>query len=74
MSLENIGVENMGFLDNLKENFSKKPMLIKVLYVLLVLTFIYDIVTGNPFSIYFSIALLLFIIGEVAYWLVGKNK
>ena len=74
MSQENTGVENMGILDEAKDNFNKVPIIIRILFVLLVIAFIYDMVTGNPFSIYFAIVLLLFIIAEVYYWFTGKKE
>lgn len=72
MFLKNTGDNNMSFLEELKENFSKQPTIIKILFILLLISFIYDLVTGKAFGIFFSVFLLLFIIAEIVYWF--KNR
>lgn len=61
-------------LNELKENWSKQPMPIRILLILLIIAFIYDLVTGKAFSIIFSICLLLFIAAEIYYWFLDKKE
>ncbi len=64
--------DNIMDWDQLKKNWSNQPIVIRILLILLIIAFIYDMVTGQAFSIFFSVTLLLFIIAEIAYWF--KNK
>ncbi|MBR5954591.1 MAG: hypothetical protein IK021_04145 [Methanobrevibacter sp.] len=61
-------------LDEVKENWSKQPIIIRILFILLIIAFIYDLVTGKAFSIIFSVCLLLFIAAEIYYWLFDKKE
>jgi len=61
-------------LDQLKENWSNLPIIIRILFILLIIAFIYDLITGIAFSIFFSIILLLFIIAEIYYWFINRKK
>ena len=61
-------------LDEVKENWSKQPIIIRILFILLVIAFIYDIVTGDAFSIFFSVTLILFIIAEIVNWFYKKEE
>ncbi len=61
-------------LDEIKENWSKQPIIIRILLILLIIAFIYDLVTGKAFSIIFAVCLLLFIAAEIGYWLSDKKK
>lgn len=61
-------------LDQLKENWSKLPIIIRILFILLIIAFIYDLITGIAFSIFFSVCLLLLIIAEVYYWFINKKE
>jgi membrane-bound ClpP family serine protease len=61
-------------LDELKKNWSKQPLIIRILFILLIIAFIYDLVTGKAFGIMFSICLLLFIGAEIGYWLSDKKE
>ena len=61
-------------LDELKKNWSKQPLIIRILFILLIIAFIYDLVTGKAFGIMFSICLLLFIGAEIGYWLFYKKE
>ena len=83
ISQKNIGIrflfqENTGdkkmTLDEIKKNWSKQPKPIRILSILLIISFIYDLVTGQTFSIIFSICLLLFFIAEFGYWLFDKEE
>lgn len=56
------------------ENWSKLPIIIRILFILLVIAFIYDMVTGKAFSIFFSILFILLIIAELFYWLKSKKE
>ncbi|MEE1156702.1 MAG: hypothetical protein U0K80_04735 [Methanobrevibacter sp.] len=61
-------------LDQLKENWSNQPIIIRILFILLIIAFIYDLITGIAFSIFFSVILLLFIIAEIYYWFINRKK
>lgn len=61
-------------LEEFKENWSKQPIIIRILFILLIIAFIYDMITGNPFSIFFSAALILLIIAEAVNWLFYKKE
>lgn len=61
-------------LDELKKNWSKQPLIIRILFILLIIAFIYDLITGIAFSIVFSICLLLFVGSEIGYWLLSKKE
>ncbi len=61
-------------LDQLKENWSNLPIIIRILFILLIIAFIYDLITGIAFSIFFSVILLLFIIAEIYYWFINRKK
>ena len=61
-------------LDKIKENWSKLPIIIRILLILLIIAFIYDLVTGYAFSIFFSTCLLLLIIAEFYYWFTKKEE
>ncbi len=61
-------------LDKVKENWSKLPIIIRILFILLIIAFIYDLITGYAFSIFFSICLLLLIIAELYYWFTNKKE
>lgn len=63
----------MTLLEEFKENWSKQPIIIRILFIVLVIAFIYDMVTGNPLSIFFSTALILLIIAEVVNELFYKK-
>ena len=34
-------------LDQLKENWSNQPIIIRILFILLIIAFIYDLITGK---------------------------
>ena len=70
---ENTGDKKMT-LDEIKKNWSKQPKPIRILFILLIIAFIYDLVTGKTFSAVFAICLLLFIIAEFGYWLLDKKE
>ena len=72
MFQENIG-DNIMDWNQLKKNWSEQPIIIRILLILLIISFIYDMVSGQAFSIFFSVSLLLFIIAEVFYWFKGKE-
>ena len=72
MFLKNTGDNNMSFLEELKQNISNQPIIIRILFILLLISFIYDLYTGKAFGIFFSVFLLLFIIAAVYYWF--KNR
>ncbi|MBE6511060.1 MAG: hypothetical protein J6B73_06815 [Methanobrevibacter sp.] len=74
MSRKNTGDEKMSLLDQIKENWNKNPLIIRVTFILLVISFIYDMVTGQTFSIFFSVCLLLFIIAELVNWFYYKKE
>lgn len=59
--------------NQLKKNWSEQPIILRILLILLIIAFIYDLVTGDTFSIFFSTALLLFIIAEIYYWFKKKE-
>ena len=61
-------------LKKAKENGSKQPIIIRILFILLLIAFIYDIVTGDAFSIFFSVTLILFIIAEIVNWFFYKKE
>lgn len=61
-------------LDKVKENWSKQPIIIRIVFILLIIAFIYDLITGYAFSIFFSICLLLLIIAELYYWFTNKKE
>ncbi len=61
-------------LDKVKENWSKQPKIIRILFILLIIAFIYDLITGDAFSIFFSICLLALIIAELYYWFTKKEE
>ena len=61
-------------LKKAKENWSKQPIIIRILFILLIIAFIYDMVTGDAFSIFFSVTLLLLIIAEVVNWFFYKKE
>lgn len=61
-------------LKKAKENWSKQPIIIRILFILLLIAFIYDIVTGDTFSIFFSVTLILFIIAEIVNWFFYKKE
>jgi hypothetical protein len=61
-------------LKKAKENWSKQPLIIRILFILLIIAFIYDIVTGDAFSIFFSVTLILFIIAELVNWLFYRKE
>ena len=61
-------------LEEKKKNWSKQPIIIRILFILLIIAFIYDLVTGKAFSIIFSICLVLFIASEIGYWLLDKKE
>ena len=71
---KNTGDDFMSLLDEIKENFNKHPLIIKILFILLVISFIYDMVTGNAFSPFFSGCLLLLIIAEFVNWFLYKEE
>ena len=59
--------------DQIKKNWSKQPIVIRILFILLVIAFIYDLITGQAFSIFFSVFLILLIIAEIYYWFINKK-
>ena len=59
--------------NQIKKNWSEKPIIIKITLILLIIAFIYDIYTGQAFSIFFSICLLLYILAVVIYWFKEKK-
>ena len=61
-------------LDKVKENWSKQPKIIRILFILLIIAFIYDLITGDAFSIFFSICLLALKIAEFYYWFTKKEE
>lgn len=61
-------------LKKAKENWSKQPIIIRILFILLLIAFIYDLVTGDAFSIFFSATLILFIIAEIVNWFFYKKE
>lgn len=61
-------------LKKAKENWSKQPIIIRILFILLLIAFIYDLVTGDAFSIFFSVTLILFIIAEIVNWFFYKKE
>ena len=61
-------------LKKAKETWSKQPIIIRILFILLIIAFIYDMVTGDAFSIFFSVTLLLLIIAEVVNWFFYKKE
>ena len=61
-------------LDKVKENWSKQPIIIRIVFILLIIAFIYDLITGYAFSIFFSICLLLLIIAEFYYWFTNQKE
>ena len=61
-------------LDEVKKNWSKQPIIIRILFILLIMAFIYDLVTGKAFDIIFSICLVLFFAAEIGYWLLDKKE
>lgn len=70
----NTGDNKMSFLEELKENFSKRPIITRILFFLLLISFIYDIYTGKAFSIFFSAFLLLYVASELIYWFKNREK
>lgn len=54
-------------LDEIKKNWSKQPIIIRILFIILVIAFIYDLITGKAFSLFFSVTLLLFVFAELFY-------
>ncbi len=61
-------------LDQIKENWSNQPIIIRILLILLIIAFIYDMITGIAFSIFFSACLILLIIAEIYYWFVNRKE
>jgi membrane-bound ClpP family serine protease len=61
-------------LDEIKENWSNQPPIIRILLILLIIAFIYDLITGKAFSIIFAVCLILFIAAEIWYWLFDKKE
>lgn len=61
-------------LDEMKENWSNQPPIIRILLILLIIAFIYDLITGKAFSIIFAVCLILFIAAETWYWLFDKKE
>ena len=64
----------MTILDQIKQNFNRHPLIIRILFILLVIAFFYDIVTGEAFSIYFTICLILLVVAEIVNWLFYKKE
>lgn len=61
-------------LDQIKKNWSDQPIIIRILLILLIIAFIYDMITGIAFSIFFSVCLILLIIAEIYYWFVNRKE
>lgn len=64
----------MSILDEYKDNFRSHPLVIKIIFILLVISFFYDIFTGQAFSIYFSVCLISLIVAELVNWLFFSKK
>ena len=64
----------MSFLDEFKETFRSHPLIIRIIFVLLVISFFYDICTGHAFSIYFTVCLIALIVAELVNWLFFKKE
>jgi len=60
--------------DKVKENWSNLPIIIRILFILLIIAFIYDLITGYAFSIFFSVCFILLIIAELYYWFTNKKE
>ena len=60
--------------DQIKKNWSDQPIIIRILFILLIIAFIYDMITGIAFSIFFSVCLILLIIAEIYYWFVNRKE
>lgn len=65
--------DNIMDWNQIKENWSNQPIVIRILLILLIIAFIYDLVSGYAFSIFFSVTLLALIIAEFAYWFKKKD-
>ena len=74
MFQQNTGDERMSLIEKIKENWNKNPLIVQITFILLVISFIYDMATGQTFSIIFSICLLLFIIAELINWFYYKKE
>ncbi len=72
MFQKNTGDNTMDW-NQLKKNWSEQPIILRILLILLIIAFIYDMVSGNAFSIFFSTCLLLLIIAEIYYWFKKKK-
>ena len=48
--------------------------IILIVLGLVIIAFIYDLITGDAFSIFFSICLLALIIAELYYWFTKKEE
>ena len=65
--------DNIMDWDQIKKNWSDQPIVIRILLILLIIAFIYDLVTGQSFSIFFSVTLLALFFAEFAYWFKKKD-
>ena len=74
MFRKNIGDNEMSILEKIKDNFQRQPIILKLLYALLIISFLYDLFTGKAFSMFFTISLLLFIVAEFVYFIFYKEE
>ncbi len=71
---QNIGDKKMSTLEDLKNRFNEKPVIIRILYCLVVIAFVYELIKGIGFGIYFSLAFLSLIIAEFINWFFFKKE
>lgn len=64
----------MKILNQTIENWSKQPLIIRILFILVIIAFIYDMLTGIAFSIYFAASFLSLTVAEFIYWLVYTKE
>ncbi|MCR5027501.1 MAG: hypothetical protein K6A34_08715 [Methanobrevibacter sp.] len=64
----------MSILDEYKDTFRSHPLIIKIIFILLVISFFHDIITGEAFSIYFSVCLISLVVAEIVNWLFYSEK